>query len=228
MAALQTQAHQSFDGWVRQLLGNEDLAVMGHAQKPDRADLGLGWLYYGLARVIKPRTIVVIGSWRGFVPLVMARALADDGAGRVVFIDPSLVDPFWREPEEVRAHFARFGIANIDHHCLTTQQFVESPAYRELGEVGLVFVDGYHSKEQARFDYMAFRHLIPAHGATLFHDSIRVRSSRIYGEDKAYEHRVRDLMDELRRDTGLQVLDFPFGDGLTMVRAAASPEALRP
>ncbi|MGE0329834.1 MAG: class I SAM-dependent methyltransferase [Ramlibacter sp.] len=212
---------------MRAVLATPGMAAMGHAQDAQRGDPGLGWLYYALARLVKPSIAVVIGSWRGFVPAMLGRALADDGDGQVQFIDPSLVDGFWRDPHAVQAHFARLGLSNVTHWRMTTQQFVASAAYLQLKETALVFIDGYHSLEQARFDYLAFRHLVPAHGMVLFHDSIRVRPSRIYGEHKVYEHRVRDLMDELRADAGLQVLDLPYGDGLTLVRAVAVPEALR-
>lgn len=218
----------SLDAWMQGVLAIPGMAAMGHAQDAQRGDPGLGWLYYSLARLVKPSIAVVIGSWRGFVPAMLGRALADDGDARVVFIDPSLVDDFWRDPAAVQAHFASLGLSNVTHWCMTTQQFVASPAYQQLTETALVFIDGYHSLEQARYDYLAFRHLVPAHGMVLFHDSIRVRPSRIYGEHKVYEHRVRDLMEELRADAGLQVLDLPYGDGLTMVRARALPETLRP
>jgi len=215
-----------FNAWIAKVLNDDGLAGMGHAQDPESANLGLGWLYYGIARVVKPTTAVVIGSFRGFVPLILGRALADNRAGKVVFIDPSLVDAFWRDPGKVRAHFAKFGIGNIEHHCLTTQEFVKTPAYANLGKVDFVFIDGYHSYEQARFDFKAFEPLLSPRGMTLFHDSIRVRPSRIYGPGKVYEHRVRDFMLELRKNPDLQVFDLPFGDGLTLVRKAASREAL--
>ena len=212
--------------WITEVLDDDGLSGMGHAQNRDLGNLGLGWLYYGMARVVKPATAVVIGSYRGFVPLMMGRALIDNGAGKVIFIDPSLVDPFWREPDAVRAHFAKFGLSNIEHHCVTTQDFVKSAAYQNLGEVGLVFIDGYHSHEQARFDYEAFEPRLAARGVVLFHDSVRIRPSRIYGPDKVYEHRVRDYMLELRKDPKLQVFDLPFGDGLTLVRKSAAEETL--
>jgi predicted O-methyltransferase YrrM len=211
---------QPLDAWFGELVRTEGLAAMGHGQDAATGDPGAGWLYYALARLIRPRTAVVIGSWRGFVPLVLGRALADAGTGRVAFIDPSLVDGFWREPAAVQAHFARFGLSNVQHWRMTTQDFVRTGDFRTLGEVGLVFIDGYHSREQARFDYEAFAPLVPAHGAVLFHDSLRVRTSRIYGDDQAYEHRVRDFIDELKARPHLQVMDLPFGDGLTLVRAA--------
>lgn len=208
------------------MLAHDGLSGMGHAQNPESGNLGLGWLYYGMARVVKPATAIVIGSHRGFVPLMLGRALADHGGGKVVFIDPSLVDHFWREPNRVQAHFAKFGLNNIEHHCLTTQEFVKSAAYKSLNEVGLVFIDGYHSYEQARFDFEAFEPLLSERGMVLFHDSVRIRLSRIYGADKAYEHRVRDFMLELRKDASLQVFDLPYGDGLTLVRKCISEETL--
>lgn len=219
----------ALEDWVARLLADTDLAGMGHAQRPEHRDLGLGWLYYGLARTLKPQVAVVIGSWRGFVPMVLARALADEGAGgRVVFIDPSMVDGFWREPGAVRAHFARFGLRNIEHHCMTTQEFAGGSPYRALPPVDLVFIDGYHTREQARIDFDAFRPLAGPRTAFLFHDSIRARRSRIYGPGREYHHSVCELMDELRGDAGLQVFDLPLGDGLTLVRQRGSPEALLP
>jgi predicted O-methyltransferase YrrM len=216
----------SLNAWIAEVLADDSLSGMGHGQHRESGNLGLGWLYYGMARVVKPTTAVVIGSYRGFAPLVFGRALADNGSGKVVFIDPSLVDNFWRQPDDVRAHFAKFGVNNIEHHCLTTQDFVTSAAHKSLNDVGLVFIDGYHSHEQARFDFEAFEPLLSDRGVILFHDSIRVRPSRIYGADKVYEHRVRDFMLELSKDASLQVFDVPFGDGLTLVRKSASGETL--
>jgi hypothetical protein len=54
--------------WIAKLLDYRDLTRMGHLQRVEDANLGLGWIYYGLARVIRPKQVVVIGSYRGFVP----------------------------------------------------------------------------------------------------------------------------------------------------------------
>jgi predicted O-methyltransferase YrrM len=218
----------TFDSWISNVLGHEAMTQMGHGQRRETANLGLGWLYYGMARVIQPSSVVVIGSYRGFVPLMMGRALADHGSGTVKFIDPSLVDNFWREPAAVNEHFANFGLTNIEHHCVTTQQFVLQPEYRSLGDVGILFIDGYHSHEQARFDFEAFEHLVTSRGVIFFHDSIVARISRIYGPGKAYQHRVCDFMTELRKDARYQVFDIPYGDGLTMVRKQSASEILFP
>jgi predicted O-methyltransferase YrrM len=167
----------------------------------------------------------VIGSYRGFVPLVLGKALADNlENGQVYFIDPSLVDGFWKDPQAVAKHFAGLGVTNIRHFRMTTQEFVQTDTYRSLASVGMVFVDGYHSEEQARFDYEAFRDRLAPNGVMLFHDSVRVRTSRMYGADRLYEHRVKCLMDSLKQDARLQVFDLPCFDGVTLVRRAGMPD----
>jgi len=210
--------------WIAKLFVDPALTGMGQAQRVDDLNLGLGWIYYGLTRLARPQRVVVIGSYRGFAPLVFARALADnEEGGRVTFIDPSLVDDFWRDQESVKAHFAAHGLDNVDHHLMTTQEFVESPAWKELGEVGIVLVDGYHSEEQARFDHEAFAPQLGATGYTLFHDSVREKNSGIYGDDKRYVHDVCFYMDALRQDPAWEVVALPFDDGLCMVRPASAP-----
>jgi predicted O-methyltransferase YrrM len=205
--------------WLTKLLENPSLRRMGHGQRLDDLNLGLGWLYYGLARVLRPTTVVVIGSFRGFVPLVFSRALADNlETGSVYFIDPSFVDEFWKDPQSVQDYFASFGSHNIRHFLMTTQQFVASDAGKALGPVDIVFVDGYHSQEQARFDYEAFAERLTPNGIVLFHDSTENMTSRIYGKDRAYEHGVTFFLDTLKKDARLQVFDIPFAQGITLVR----------
>ncbi|MDX2210916.1 MAG: class I SAM-dependent methyltransferase [Sphingopyxis sp.] len=205
--------------WIAQLLRDPDMLKMGHAQRGEDQNIGLGWLYYGLARLLRPQRIVVIGSYRGFVPMLFARGLADNGeGGRVLLIDPSLVDDFWTDPARVTAHFAGFDLFNIDHLPLTTQQLADAPQWQALGEVGLAMIDGYHSAEQAALDHAALRPKLTPDALVLFHDSIRERVSRIYGDDRPYTHTVARYVDVLRRDPAWQVLDFASGDGLSIVR----------
>lgn len=205
--------------WIAKLFEHRELTRMGHGQRVDDQNLGLGWLYYGLARALRPTTVVVIGSYRGFVPLMFGKALADNlEKGRVTFIDPSFVDDFWKDPEKVQHYFAGFGVGNIRHYLMTTQQFVQSEAYRELGPVGVVFVDGYHSEEQARFDYEAFRDRLAPEGVVLFHDSGKRQQSRIYGSDRVYKYSVKEFLETLRKEPHLQVFDIPCFDGVTLVR----------
>jgi predicted O-methyltransferase YrrM len=216
MTAIETE---DLTCWIARLFRDPALLRMGHNQRADDLNLGLGWLYYGLARIVHPRRAVVIGSYRGFVPLLVGRACQDNvEQGEVTFVDPSLVDDFWQDPVRVREHFAAYGVANVRHFAMTTQQFVATDAYCALADVGLVFIDGYHTAEQARFDYEAFAGRLAPRGIMLFHDSLIRRPSRIYGAEHAYDINVRDFLDELKRAPDIQVFDLPFGTGLTLVR----------
>jgi hypothetical protein len=207
--------------WIGELFQNADLLRMGHCQRLDDLNLGMGWLYYGLARLIRPQSVVVIGSWRGFVPLVFGKALADNlEGGSVLFIDPSLVDDFWKDPRAVCEYFAHFGVTNIKHYLMTTQQFVETETYRSLSETAIVMIDGYHTSQQARYDYEAFQHLVPQYGVILLHDSLNLSTVNLYGADRAYQRSVKYFVDQLKADSRLQILDLPFAGGLTMVHKA--------
>lgn len=209
--------------WIAKLFENEDLLRMGHGQRAEDQNLGLGWVYYALVRVLRPQSIVSIGSWRGFVPMVLGKALADNGeGGEVIFIDPSMVDDFWKDPAAVTGHFAAHGLSNIRHFMNTTQEFIDTDAYRAIRPVGMLFVDGYHSAEQARFDHEAFRDKLTDDGIVLFHDSVWVRTTTMYGPDRHYDHRVVDYMDELKKDPSLQVFDLAFAGGVTLVQRVRS------
>ena len=200
---------------------------MGHNQLRGDLNLGLGWVYYALARLLRPELVLVIGSYRGFVPLVIGRALHDNGGeGKVVFVDPSFVDDHWRDADAVEQWFAERGVTNVEHHLATTQEFVLSDAGRELGELGMLFVDGLHTEEQARFDFEAFAPRLGPRGVALLHDSLVERASTVYGRDRPYVTTTHRFVAELRGDPSFQVFDLPFGPGLTLVRRGAAVEPL--
>jgi len=160
------------------------------------------------------------------VPLVIAKACQDNVEHcDVHFIDPSLADDFWTNPAATQAHFRSFGLDNVRHHLHTTQEFVATPAYAALDDIGLLFIDGYHTAEQARFDYRAFADRLAPRGIVLFHDSMILKASGIYGPDRRYDVDVKHFMDELRQDPGLQLLDLPFGTGLTVLRKVGGPHS---
>jgi predicted O-methyltransferase YrrM len=223
------------EDWIARLFEDPDLLDMGHAQRAEDRNLGMGWLYYGLVRLIRPRLSVVIGSWRGFVPLLLGRAHADNlEGGEVWFIDPSLADGHWRDATKVRAWFEARGVSNVRHFLMTTQEFAQSEARRTMGEVGLLFVDGYHTAEQARFDHEAFADRMAPGSITCFHDSISTGTSGVYGPERAYTRTVRDYMLALAADPRWQVIDLPFEFGLSLVRRRddltlrRSPKVRRP
>lgn len=208
--------------WVTTLLAEPSMLRMGHLQRAADDNLGLGWLYYALARALRPTTAVVIGSWRGFVPVILGRALAENlEGGTVWFVDPSLADDFWSDPATVDRHFRRFDVANVRHVCMTTQEFVASATYAALPPPGLVFIDGLHTAEQARVDWEAFAPRLAPGDVVCFHDSLTEKTSPMYGPERAYRCSVGAFLATLRTRPDLQVFDLPLGPGLTLVRRRA-------
>lgn len=201
---------------IGRLLDLERTDRMGHGVDAATLNLGLGWLYYALVRVYQPRHIVVIGSLRGFVPILLGKAAQENKTvGRVTFIDPGMVDDFWQNAEKVENHFADFGLRGIvRHHLCTTEQFVLSEAYEKLPNIGLLFVDGYHTADQARFDHHSFK--LKLFGPAVFHDSHSRVHSRMY-KDAPYHHSVHEYISELRASPDWDVLSVSLDQGVSIV-----------
>ncbi len=211
------------DNFVKKLFDDPEMLKMGHAQRGDDSNLGLGWIYYALARIVRHKQAVVIGSWRGFVPLLIARALADNlEGGRVLFIDPSLVDDFWQDTEKVNHYFAEFGVDHIDHFLMTTQEFVQTDNYRELDEIGILFIDGMHTYEQVKFDFEAFSDRLANEGIIMFHDTAKRGTSGMYGPEGRYQYAVHEFVADLEKQGDFEVFNLPFDSGITLVRRRTS------
>ncbi len=115
---------------------------LGHHEAPETLNLGFGFLYYALARTLRPKHVVVIGSGFGFSVVCLALGLRDNAKGQLSFVDPSysvLTDgPFktvggtsqWDEPEKVKRHFARFGVDAPAAPTIASAATNSSPATR--------------------------------------------------------------------------------------------------
>lgn len=207
------------EDWISKILSYDELCDMGHHQRRDDNNVGLGWIYYGLARIYRPSHIVCVGSWRGFAPMMFARGMADNlEHGLVTFIDPSFVDDFWKDPQKVKGWFNHFGITNISHVCQTTEDFTRSPNFEAMKPIDLLFVDGYHTAECARADHLAFSSKLQRGSLILFHDSISRAEGGMYGLGNEYNYSVCDYMSELRRSGNYELLDIDVCEGLTLAR----------
>jgi len=164
----------------------------------DTQNLGMGYLYYGIARLLRPREVVVIGSKAGFAPLCFALAVRDNEgtgvtavthsatepasreSGHVDFIDPSYSvdrgDPnhsyglgMWDDPEEVDARWCEFGVDGfITHFKMTSAEYLASVA--TAGGIEMLYVDGDHSYTGMRHDLVEFSHLLCPDAIVLVHD----------------------------------------------------------
>ncbi|WP_158218581.1 class I SAM-dependent methyltransferase [Synechococcus sp. 1G10] len=207
---------------INEMAMTPDLWEMGHGQDFERRELGLGWTYYGLARTLRPRLAVIIGSWRGFVPLLIGRAIQDnDNRGRILFIDPSFADDHWKDGRADK-YFASYGITCIEHRQQTSQEVVQSADFMQL-EVDFLFIDGLHTEEQCRLEFEAFLPQLAPGAIALFHDSHSQILSEIYGPEKRYKHTTWRYVEELRGHADLQVFDLAIAQGVTLVQRRPRP-----
>lgn len=195
---------------------------MGQFEQPmdaaaREADLGFGFLYYGLARVLKPDQVVVVGSYRGFSVVCTALGLVHNRKGQLHFIDAAVVDDFWTDRTRVRRHFRRFGVdAQITLHQMTTQQWLRKDrrARARRPFIDLLLLDGDHSFRGASFDYRMLGRLVRPGGYILLHDSY------VGGIGKT-EWAVADFLSTLQTDL-FESLTFEVAQGLTVIKKLPS------
>ncbi|HXZ47758.1 MAG TPA: class I SAM-dependent methyltransferase [Usitatibacter sp.] len=199
---------------------------LGHHEEASTLNIGFGFLYYALARALRPRHVVVVGSGYGFSVVCLALGLKDNGAGKLSFVDPSYSvlrnGPLntiggtsqWDDPERVRAHFGRFGVAGIvTHFKMTSADFFAGYAARELPDIDIAFIDGNHSYEDVRHDFLASLAFMRRNACFLLHDT------NIYVREFLGHAGVKRWLKVLEREAGrFQMVDFPLSSGVALVR----------
>jgi predicted O-methyltransferase YrrM len=199
---------------------------LGHHEDAAGLNLGFGFLYYGMARTLRPKHVVVIGSGFGFSVVCLALGLKDNARGRLSFVDPSysvLTDgPFktvggrsqWSDPQKVERHFARFGVdAQVRHFRMRSDEFFLR--YGELGlpAIDLAFIDGSHTYEDVRHDFLSALRHVGANGYLLLHDT------NIYLREMIRHAGVQRWLKTVRQRKDLfELVDFPFSSGVAIVR----------
>jgi methyltransferase family protein/methyltransferase FkbM-like protein len=187
------------------------------SQNTGPGDLGFGWIYYGLVRNLRPEYVVAIGSCRGFMPFCAARALQDNGNGKVLFIDPSYAGSghpgwsgrgLWSDPAAVAARVASFGLTGwVKHFRQTSEEAF--PFVREMvagAGPGIVIIDGAHTHAQSLSDFELYCSLFDE-GFGIFHDST--------SQDCEVERTIETLrnracpMITIHREVGLTIVGIP-------------------
>ncbi len=199
---------------------------LGHHEDRERLNLGFGFIYYALARTLRPKHVLVIGSGFGFSVACFALALRDNGTGRLLFVDPSysvLADgPFktvggtsqWDDAAKVARRFGRFGVADlVTHYRMRSDEFFER--YEELGlpSLDIAFIDGNHSYDNVRRDFRGALRRMRRNGYLLLHDT------NIYVRELVRHAGVKRWLKALKARKDLfEAIDFPFSSGVALVR----------
>jgi predicted O-methyltransferase YrrM len=179
------------------------------------------WLLYGLVRAMKPAVCVEIGSAKGRSACFIGKGLKDNKSGMLYAIDPHEATQ-WNDAgaaqsfEEMQANLHSVGLDGVVTIIRKSSRDVAGEWVRPID---LLFIDGDHSYEGAKFDWEKFSPHVTPFGVVIFHDTLweHNRDSKWYRSDMG----VPRLVDELRRqgypvltfhrDFGLSVLQLPRG-----------------
>ncbi len=194
-------------------------AEMGQHTDPATGNLGYGYIYYGLVRLVRPATVVCVGSYRGFAPVCLALALAHNRQGLCTFIDPGRVDEHWHDRGNLEALDREFGLKGRLRHLRETSQQVIAEG-EIAGEIDLLVIDGDHSYQGVKFDFDHLGAKVVPGGMILLHDSVAVGEGFTKWEVKDF------VAAEVAGKSGYESLTLPFAAGLTLVRklAPAGPD----
>jgi hypothetical protein len=189
----------------------------GMAQADDRSgNLGLGYLYYGVARCYLPKLALCVGSGYGFTFILVARGVQENrNGGRVICVDrgdgpedsPWGGVGYWNRPiPEILAEFeGRYGLTNIEFRRESVEETFN--ALEERGErVGMFVHDADHSLPNVEHDFGRFLKVADVEWVALFHDAVSPEPSG-----------VSPFLENLR-GAGYQVFVFPQPAGLALVR----------
>jgi len=199
---------------------------LGHHQNMETLNLGFGFLYYSMVRVLRPKYILVIGSGFGFSVACLALGLRDNMEGTVGFVDPSYSllkhGPFktvggcntWGDPEAVRNRFALFGVQDIvTHYKMTSQDFFPQYETLHLPKIDIAFIDGNHSFESVKYDFISIMRHVRKNSLIFLHDT------HIYVREWIRNAGVKRWLTLLKgKGSDFEVLNLPYASGVALVR----------
>ena len=191
-----------------------------HNRKGDDS-LGFGFIHYALIRNMRPKNILCVGSWKGFIPAVCALACKNEGRGRVDFVDAGYDG---RVKEEKGKSWGGAGIwkkATADYwKPLGVERYIELflmtiedfCVCNEKNTYQYIYLDADHRYEGVKAHFELLWPRLDNGGLFLFHDLIQAKEC-IWGE-----FGVLKFINEIKDNMKLEFLSISRSAGLGIVR----------
>jgi hypothetical protein len=187
--------------------------TIGHEVDLNRGFLGFGLMHYSFISLIRPKRILCIGSQKGFIPAICAMACKDNNFGHVDFVDAGKNSfdrnswggtGFWKKHDPDK-HFFPYNLNRfITTYVMTSKSFSSKYVKRRYG---YIYIDGDHSYEGVKNDYLSFWPKLIKHGIMSFHD---ITLTGIHEESKFGVYR---LWKEISRNSSVSIISRQNGIG---------------
>ena len=175
-----------------------------HNNDYKRWNLGFGFIHYSFIRNIRPKKVLVVGSQRGYVPVICAKACKDeDHGGHVDFVDAGYdmnisyessrawggtgvwreIDESYWKPLEVQKY--------ITMYCMTIENFVDKYPDRKYE---YIYIDADHNYDAVKSEFNLLWPKLKEDGFISFHDVVVRRRAQ------AGRCGVKKFWDEIKGD----------------------------
>lgn len=155
----------------------QGLYDFGHQVDLKTGNLGYGFIHYSLIVNLKPKRVLCIGSRTGFIPAILSLAVKENGFGVVDFVDADYDEThpkawtgigFWKKVN-IKKYFSFLDIKkNLNFYLMTSEEFYKKFKYRYQ----YIYIDGDHSYEGVKKDYLMFWRRLDKYGLMVFHDVV--------------------------------------------------------
>lgn len=149
-------------------------------------NIGFGYLYYSLARILRPKNVLAMGSAKGFSPICLALGIKDNhNNGKLHFVDAGYSDTedglskgmggvgFWKQKDKVAKQFKQFGVDRIiTPYIMTTAEYYGLYKKNGFPLIDLLYIDADHSYDGFKHDFEYFSKVISPTGIIIFHDAL--------------------------------------------------------
>ena len=191
---------------------------------------GLGdsaFLLYGLARALKPKVAVEIGSARGKSACYVGRALKENGSGKVYAIDPH-TSTDWNDIGSIDTYEVmkkNIKALGVEKQVVILRDVSQAVAARWTLPIDIIFIDGDHSYEGVKRDWDLFSPYVTRFGVVVFHDTLW--DLRPDPQFSRAGMGVPRFVEELRA-AGYPVITLDKDFGVSMVQPTVSGVMLKP